>query len=129
MPERPERRPQAKKFTIDISEAWDFPSQIEIIKNELYKLPFYRPGLLYSGFEGLVSKTEGSICCAPEKNFDLPDDYSEENPLMFALKEKNPALAVYDPAKMKLLEENSKPDEYRYEILSSDALIATIILK
>lgn len=58
MPERPERRPQAKKFTIDISEGWDLPSLAEIIKEELHKMPFYRPGLLYSGFDGKEGKKD-----------------------------------------------------------------------
>lgn len=135
--------PQAPIIDINVSEGWDTQSQIEIFLKALRELPFYRPGLLYSGFNadhiGVKSSgklVKGAIFCAPEQNIEVLDDETN-NPFLFAATHNRSAISVYDPLKLRKLSigEEIGMSEYddiddenteAYKIIDSSALIATI---
>ncbi len=130
--ERRERMPQPPVYSIDISEGWDKESQIEIFMRELKKLPFYRPGLLYSGFDGdQIGKNWGSaegkmvVFCAEED--DINGDGDNQNPFEFALDYKNPAIAVYNPAGLEPVDESYGEME-GYKIKDLSAILGIIRL-
>ncbi len=143
MIERPPTIPAAPIFDVDVSAGWDTASHIEIFMKALRGLPFYKPGLLYSGFNAKSIGTrsfskfrEGVIFCGPEENLEDLDN-SINNPFQFALKYNQPAISVYDPSKLRKLsvgEEINMP-EYNdlhdegseaYKFIDPSALIATI---
>lgn len=117
-------------YTIDISKGWDTESQVALFRKGLKKLPFYRPGLLYSGFDGdKIGVTFHSECgewvifCNYEE---VMGDLTElDNPFEYAHMYDNPAIAVYNPEKLK-----QTPDALDCEYIIDDpwALIAIIKL-
>ncbi len=117
-------------YKIDISRGWDTESQVALFHKGLKKLPFYRPGLLYSGFDGnKIGITFHSECgewvvfCNYEE---VMGDLTEfDNPFEYAHMYDNPAIAVYNPEKLK-----QTPDALDCEYIIDDlwALIAIIKL-
>ncbi len=127
MYEKPEVPPIPKIYEIDISEAWDMQSQIEEFQKKLIKLPFYKPNLLYSGFDGeSIGKTwhsaseESTVFCNTEDKIDYNNGDIHTNPFNFAFNYDSPAIAVYDPKK---LEQSGYKS---YIIKDKTALIAII---
>ena len=131
--EKPEIFPSPPTYEIDISEGWDTPSQAEVFLKELKKLRFYRPGLLYSGFDGdQIGKSWGStegkfvVFCATVADISGEGDYA--NPLEFAMEYKNPAIAVYDSAKLEFVDPVHQGNE-GYRIKDPTAIVGIIGLK
>lgn len=128
----PESEPAAEIYDIDLSKGFDTEAQLKILKRKLRSLRFYRPGLLYSGFnadhigESSSSKEpDGSIFCAKEKDmFDYSNaDFESNSPFAYASEYKTPAIAIYDPSKME------PASGLSYKPRSPDALIAIVRLK
>ncbi len=119
-------------YEIDISKAWNSEGEALLFIEALKKLPIYREGLLYSGFDGdhidvsFSSKDkyiEGGIFCCEEK--ELSGVTGGQSALDFAIDYKNPAIAVYDPIKL-----TKVPFEfYAYTVDDPSALIAIIKIK
>ena len=119
-------------YDINISEGWDTQSQLEIFFKTLKKLPFYRSGLLYSGFDAnQIGKSFGSteepglIFCSPEEAIGSQWDETRD-PWQYALEYNQPAIAVYNPKKLKR-EGGGLSDAYRSK--SSSSLLAVIRIK
>lgn len=128
-----ENYPKIKKYSIDLSEAWDMESQIEIFFREIKKLPFYRPDLLYSGFDGdQIGKSFHSdvgkdiVFCVSEEEMGIRETDEDQNPMIYAMDYDNPAISAYDPLKLELA--HSSPNE-GYRIKDPGALVAVIVLK
>lgn len=140
MPEGIPGQHEAPVFEIDVSKGWDFESQVEIFIRKLKKLPFYRSGLLYSGFnaahigKSFSSKSlPGNVFCEPEENFQIFDGGGvSHNPFEYALGYENPAIAVYDPAKLQKVEYKNavRPREAgTYRVKEPSALLGIIKIK
>jgi hypothetical protein len=115
------------KVTVTIQGYWDTVSRNEMVLSAIRKLPFYRQGLLYSGFNAASIKDDELVFCGKED--DLLKDEVEDNPINYALEDKDdaktmPAIAVYDETKM-----NIKLGDYRAYITTKGALLAVIILE
>jgi len=123
-----ESKQNVKVYNIDISDGWDTESQVEILMKKLKTLKFYRPGLLYSGFDArnlgqVTNSKEGIVFCNTEEVFRNVQD--EENPLQFAISNPQGAIAIYDPQKM---EKTTDYGLYSYKIKDPSALLAIICL-
>lgn len=118
-------------YDIDISAGWDTISQLEILKSEMKKLPFYRPDLLYSGFNAdQIGKSWGSandpglVFCSQEEM--IGSDYNTDiDPFRYAIKNDNSAIAVYDPKRLESVIDDT-PETYKLK--DSSAIIAIIRL-
>lgn len=119
-------------YEIDLTRAWNSEAEYSLFLEGLRKLPFYRSGLLYSGFDGdhigisFTSQDEyvedGIFCC---NEADLSGTTNRQNAVDFAIEYKNSAIAVYDSSRMTRVEGES--DAYRTQ--DSSALIAIIKIK
>ncbi len=115
-------------YNIDVSKGWDMESRVALFHKGLKKLPFYRPGLLYSGFDGnKIGITFHSECgewvvfCNYEE---VMGDLTEiDDPFYYAETYDSPAIAVYDPEKLK---QNLYSLDCEYIIDAPEALIAII---
>lgn len=117
-------------YEIDISEGWDLESQIPIFLRALRKLPFYRKGLLYSGFNAdeigsSFAGSEGVIFCGNETDL---SGKGGGNPFEYAIENRNAAIAVYDPSKLEYAVPAQEGNE-GYRPKDETALIAIIRLK
>ena len=113
-----------KIYHIDLSKGWDTVEQLRIFMRALRKLPFYRPGLLYSGFDYKTvdqALTKENIYCGAEEDFTDPIDI----PLLAYADSENPTIAVYDSQKMKKVGSG----ETTYKPTDPSALIALIRVK
>lgn len=91
-------------FSVDLREGWDVESWSDAFISWARKQTWYRPNLLYSGFDaktvGKKSSTwEGGIVWASFEQDVLGSDHNN-NPLDYAQEYSAPAIAVYDPEKM-----------------------------
>ncbi len=127
-----ESTPSPVVCEIDISEGWDTVSQAEIFLRELKKLPFYRTGLLYSGFDGdQIGKSWGStegkyvVFCAHEEDINGGDD--EQDPFLYATQYNKPAIAAYDPEKLEYVNPTRENDE-GYRMKESAAIVGIVRL-
>jgi len=128
--ENRESPPSPQIFEVDISEGWDTESQIEVFIRALKKLPFYREGLLYSGFNAdeigtSFASSEGVIFCGDENDI---SGEGGENPLIYAIENQNAAMAVYDPAKLEFAVPEQGGSE-GYKPKDETALISIIKIK
>ncbi len=115
-------------YKIDISAGWDTESQVKIFRSALKKLPFYRKGLLYSGFNGdqigksfSCTEAEGVVFCALEEAFGSWDN----DPFEFALEHRRSAMSVYDPSMLEYVVPELEGSE-GYKIRDPSALLAII---
>lgn len=129
-------REKIKTYEVDLSKGWDTVSHKEIFLEYVRNLPFYKPGLLYSGFHAedigkSSSEIEGVVFCASEEDILNPNPLGED-PFKYAIKYDEPAIAIYDPSKMKEEPyENYRniPMQYAYRPKDPSALLAVIRLK
>jgi hypothetical protein len=124
--ENAEQSVNAPIYEFDLSEAWDSESQIKLFFKRLKKLGLYKKDLLYSGFNGekagkQMHSDEGRdiVFCSPESGFSS----GSENPFEYATDYEQPAIAIYDPDKLK------KTGPEKYIITDPTALIAIIQIK
>ncbi|RMD50725.1 hypothetical protein D6827_03480 [Candidatus Parcubacteria bacterium] len=112
-----------KETIIDLSQGWDNESFLEEFRKAIKQQPWYKPGLLYCGYDGLsgsYTSPDGGIWCYTEKAFDK----FEESPLQYAFMYDVPAVAVYDPEKMK-----ASFGFERYVMTAKDAIVAILKFK
>jgi hypothetical protein len=96
-------------YTIDLSNGWDTSEQKRIFKKKIKILPFYHENLLYSGFNGddigissgAAMENGERIFCGKEKQISCDENDFSQDALSHALHYDNPAIAVYDPQKLK----------------------------
>ena len=127
--ERRESPPSPPIYEVDISEGWDTESQVSVFLEALKKLPFYREGLLYSGFNAdeigtSFASSEGVIFCGDETDISAEGG---ENPFTYAIENPNAAIAVYDPIKLEFAVPEQGGGE-GYKPKDKTALIAIIKL-
>ena len=121
-------RKDGKKINIetaDLREGWDVESWSREFVDWAKKQKWYRPDLLYTGFDGYdIGKKEtsswegGIIFCATED--DLLGDERANNPIDYAQEYERSAIAVYDPAKMQVQSVRA------YKMIDASALIAVV---
>lgn len=125
---------ESLKFIIDTSLGWDESQQISIFLDELKKQKFYRPGLLYCGFNANKKSLDQMLYpdnifyARPEINFN-PEEDRHENPFFFATSHSSyskPAIAVYDPERLEEVFQDEVGGTFR--IKEQGALVAIIIL-
>lgn len=111
-------------YEVDVSDGWDTVAKIEIFLDQLKKLSFYRPGLLYSGFGATeIGKKKSTIFAAKEEAFGV-NYRGTRDPFDFARDYEDPVIGVYDPA---YLDEEIAADQYR--IKDPKAIVAIIKIK
>lgn len=120
--------PMPPIYEIDISEGWDKDSQVDILLQKMRSLPFYKEGLMYSGFNGDQiggsfdsSQGENKVFCAPEDAIGKGNAFGKSDPYDFACGYENRAIAVYNPDKLEMIVD--QPDLF---IAHEEALIAII---
>ncbi len=128
MAESRSERKDGKKIkieTADLREGWDLDSWSEEFVNWAKKQKWYRPDLLYTGFDAddigknqAASWGVGTIFCATESDF-LAGERSN-NPIDYAQEYTRSAIAVYDPTKMQ------EQSVRAYKMVDSSALIAVV---
>ena len=115
-------------YDVDIKGAYDTEDEISTFITALKERGIYKQGLLFSGFDGNMigkqfysDRPEGNIFCSTEKEL-LPLS-DEPSAFIYALDYENPAIAIYDPQKMKNV------GNYEYRMKEPSALIAIVRLK
>lgn len=123
-----EGSPERKKIkipirTLDLSKAWDTPSQAEIIFGALRKMGINPEDCVYGGFDGeylkLVVSTgthstePGIMFCSDCADLKKESGHTDPNALDFAFDNQSPALAVYD---LNMLEFTGSDNFYEYKI-------------
>lgn len=112
------------KIDVDLSGCWNNDSMSEVLIPIIKSMPFYRGDLLYSGFNAnSIGKKEPpkSIFCATEDT--LFGNEETNDPFYYAIKYKNPAIAIYDPTKME------RKNNEAFTPTDSSALLGIILLK
>lgn len=91
----------------DLREGWDVESWSQEFVTWVRQQPWYRPDLLYTGFDADdIGKRDAStwggglIFCASEQ--DILSDERKNNPIDYAHEYPRAAIAVYDPQKMEV---------------------------
>lgn len=127
MEQSPESIIPPEVYEANLSEGWDSVSQGEIFLDEIKKMPFYRPGLLYSGFnaddigKNSSDVEKGVVFCATEK--EILEAITTQNPISYASEQDNPAIGVYDPDKLSLYDVG-----FGYVVTDPTALLAVVKL-
>jgi hypothetical protein len=126
MLESPEQTSAVPTYDMNLSEAWDQDSQVELFFKKLKKLGLYNKNNLYSGFNGEnfgiqthSDEEAGTVFCSPESYFTNP---MEQNPFVYAMDFEKPAIGIYDPNKLEWMSAE------HYRIKDPSALIAVIFL-
>jgi len=98
---------RSRILEIDLKEAWDTESEVEIIIERLKKLGIYKENLLYCGFDGSRDFQTDSFYAGEEKNLkEGITSGNNYNPIEYAFKQKIPAVAIVDSEKTEITEEN-----------------------
>lgn len=130
----PRRESKAKKYSIDLSEAWDTESERELVADWIKQSAFNNGNYVFSGLDAMDARNahvgvDGTVWCSTLEDLDNAAGFgasSRENAILYALDNDRGAIAVYEKSK---LTPKVDSDLQSFTINDPGALVALLTFK